>query len=346
YFVDNNKIMPSYKLSKAHGRRVFGDLPPMLRDDNGDITAVPKITDTGGRTCWLPDSGIEVKGIGTVNGKPTGSYGSRRSGESPDPIGGMIKDKAIYEHLANVYLYIAGLNVPEPLGVAMLYNIRGPNNEPLAILTRKTKSMIRVFNLKNGEKESVREKASKELDKMHYLGLAHSWYNDDNVNAAGQLVDFEGVRIFDEQDEGKRNTELGCSMNLLMIQKGGLKSLVELINAEEANNRLMPKSALFEEMGFIYFNNSKVRVIPQQLSDIFAGLFTDKDAVSEEAKESIRDPRNKLGQFAKKHLDDSDKGIREKARLLYSRYKKDIKETRKIASSFQEEIDYVKKNFC
>ncbi|MFH1637784.1 MAG: tetratricopeptide repeat protein, partial [Candidatus Woesearchaeota archaeon] len=47
YFVDNNKIMPSYKLSKAHGRRVFGDLPPMLRDDNGDITAVPKITDTG-----------------------------------------------------------------------------------------------------------------------------------------------------------------------------------------------------------------------------------------------------------------------------------------------------------
>ena len=366
----NNQIAVPYKLAEVNGKRIFGEIKPMLRAESGNIIAMPKITLGGGRTCWLPDIGIGLKGIGTIYGKPIDSYGARTKNEDPDPIGGIIKDKAIYEHLANVYLYVAGVDVPEPFGVAMPYNIRGPNSKTIAVLARRPKTPIRVDTLLNLGRRKTSMKIEKSfvinLVKMHILGLVHSWCNNDNINAAGQILDFEGVRLACEAS-GMLATEqrfvAGFQFGIDNIKTYDIHDIMKIWQrASTYNPKKYGLAGIADQMMIdpikltekditgrmmFYYDTLPLasRVMPKDITDAFAVVFTDGKIPLKDAMDSMRDPRDIFGKYAKTLLNHANIKVREKARQLYGRYENDVKETMKVASRFQKEIDYVKKNY-
>ncbi len=350
-------ISPSYRLAEVRGKTIFGGIKPMLRDNQGKIIAVPKITEDGGRTCWLPDLGIELKGIGTIHGRPKGDYGKRTGNEDPDPIGGMLLDKAIYEYLATVYLYIAGVDVPEPLGVARPYGIRGPNGKPLAVFAKRPKTPLRGSDLLStcgAIPSEVEYNVKVNLQKMHYLGLVHSWFSLDNFNAEGQLLDLEGVRIAVENESILKGEENNVGEGG-KIGKQSLKQKIHVLGAipcylfSSNSSYTSPDSYTLKSLYKTYIDSSLVsgtRLMPNELTDTFAFLFTDKELPSKESLESMRDPRDFLGRFAESYLDHSQFKVRETAQQLYGRYRTDLEETARFTSRFQKEVDFVKKNFC
>ncbi|MBI5148983.1 hypothetical protein HZA33_04860 [Candidatus Pacearchaeota archaeon] len=352
FFNINGKgyVLPYYTLGSVRGKVIYSKnngIGALIRK-NGRVKAIPKLNSpNGGRTCYVPSLGVEIKGIGTIDGMPEGEFPRGIVGEIPDPIGGMIEGKAQYEFISMLYLYIAGIDVPEPIGVVTLQKklngkeLKGPRGDRLAVFLKKPKTFLR-----GGDGE----KSKKELSKMNYLGLLHCWYTTDNYNAAGQLLDTEGVSLAEEyristgrpgesRSEDWKKIELkkqhktratGLWNDFLSIRNDLKKrTVIGRIARDEISAIVKTATKLYDEI-----EKEGTRLVPHIITRRFAPGFADN--ISDyEARNMLRDPREDLGRLAHHISRYAPRNTREIAEKLYSRYQEDVKATYKVARRFR-----------
>jgi hypothetical protein len=318
----------------------------------GKTKAIPKIIHTLGvgansssRTCYIPELDLEVKGAGDVFGPPFGDFGARDVGETPDPIGGIIEGKALYEFNTNLYLYLAGVDVPEPIGVVRLPGkFKGPEGDRLAVLIRRTKTPFRG-HIDNTKKQ----KAEEELAKMNYLGLLHCWFNSDNYNAEGQILDTEGISLAKEYRKNSKSRHGNPNIeNWEMIyfrerKKKNAKMLWKEFFDERKTSHRGDLRFIIEEAAREYneideeVNN--LRIMPSYLIRCFASDLADKISPYS-ARNYLRDPRQDLGRLAYHISRISGGKTKQMAKDLYNRYQSSVNQTLEAAKTF-ENVDFL-----
>lgn len=369
-----NYLLPYYYLASVKGKNIYSkkEMPKSLVRGNGRVKAIPKLYKwhwgpTGGRTCYVPSLDLEIKGIGTISGVPKGNAGDRGDGETPDPLGGVIEGKAIYEFISSLYLYLGGIDVVEPVGVNVLpkklngAKLIGPKGDRLGLLYRNPKTIFRVGSSYD---HTAVNKAQEELEKVNYLGLIHRYLQVDNMNMAGQILDTEAVRIageyggevenkkvFKERTDYKaRAKSLWKNFHYAKKIKSNDKTLLAKLNPDSDPDCIVIDGISYEkvmldknfnelvkEMKILYdevSNYKTINLIPSRIIRDFADDFKD-DILGYTARNLLRDPREDLGRLAY-HISKEAKGeAKEKASQLYERYRTDVRKTLEIAKKFK-----------
>ena len=341
-FVINGKdyVLPYYKLDLANGKMIYGKkgirFKPLLRDDNGKIRAIPKLHYSITRTCFIPElkikgkryRNIEVKGIGTVEGKPSKEF-DRGFNEIPDPVGGFRKGKASYEYLMNLFLYLAGVNVPEPLALFEIdykpfdYNKEGK----LAVFFKKVKTPFRGG-----------EYPEDEFKRIEFIGLIHSYPHGDNFNMANEILDLEGMKL---AEFGK--PEAYMDKKFLRVAAEALKRCKRVnLEKREISMERDTIDSVVENLQRIYDEVSSygLRVIPKELSYKVAELefnLSGKGRVfSGRYKNCLVDPRVIVAEAAENLLRfKRDK----KLENILSRFRNDLKETERVMKRYVNDLE-------